>query len=101
MAAMPRTAVWGEAINSEPDTGVFILNDDRARMDDSRTVGRVPVEALLGRVTWVAWTTPGVGSENSLVANVQAILRGLIVSSGDTDVVNRRFGRRVLLARLP
>lgn len=101
MAAMPRTAVWGEAINSEPDTGVFILNDDRARMDDSRTVGRVPIEALLGRVTWVAWSTPGVGSENSLVANVQAILRGLVVSSGDTDVVERRFGRRVLLARLP
>lgn len=101
MAAMPRTAVWDEATNSEPGPGVFIVHDDRARMDDSRTLGRVPIEALQGRVTWVGWTTPGAGSDDSLAANVRAILRGLVVSSSDSAVVDRRFGRRVLLARLP
>jgi signal peptidase I len=101
MAAMPRTAVWGEATISEPGEGVYILNDDRARMEDSRTIGRVPIAALQGRVTWVAWTTSGSEAQNSFAANVRAIVRGLVVSPDNADVVERRFGRRVLLARMP
>jgi signal peptidase I len=100
MAAMPRTAVWGEPSISEPGAGVYILHDDRSEVGDSRTIGRVPASAIEGRVTWVAWSTNGLESADSLSANLQAIVRGLVVSPNDADVIDLRFGRRVLLARM-
>jgi signal peptidase I len=88
---MPTTVEWGEADVSDAADGVFVLSDDRSSRNDSRTHGRVDLDRVEGRVTWVGWSRTD-GAEGA-GAELGALWSGLTATE-DVGGADARFGRR-------
>lgn len=96
VASMPRTASWGAPLASDGAPGAWVVHDDRSDLDDSRTFGRVPLAAIEGRVTWIAWSQAGEDSEGATLAGAaRAVLQGWLSGGSSESIGELRFSRRI------
>lgn len=94
--AVPVVAWWGDPMRWDtPDDAVFVLNDRRGRIDDSREAGPIPLDAIVGRVDHVAWSATDRPALDAVPPGIRGALLGAQTLWHPGDARSARIGRRV------
>lgn len=94
--AVPVVAWWGDPTRRDvPEDAVFVMNDRRGRIDDSREAGSIPLDAIVGRVDHVAWSSTSDSALDRMPGGLRGAWLGAAALVGGDEVRDHRTGRRI------